>query len=164
MRFDDYWNDDDGRGDVEKALAADGRHTGEIVDAKIKRLEFMKSDANRDGASIVVTVSLPNAQPVESIIPVNYRGRIEAVARAAGVSLPARGQDWDESQLIGRTVTVETLQAVAKSGKQYVRVEKWLPSPSQPLPAERKPVARSQAAKAHQAFTSNASAADDIPF
>lgn len=164
MRFDDYWNDDDGHGAVEKSLAADGRHTGEIVDAKAKRLKFMESDANRDGASIVVTVALPNAQPVESIIPVNYRGRIEALARAAGVSLPVRGQEWDESQLIGRTVTVETLQAVSKGGKQYVRVEKWLPSPSQPLPAERKPAARSQTAKAHQAFTANASAADDIPF
>lgn len=164
MRFDDYWSEDDGVGAVEKALAANGRHTGEIVDAKAKRLKFMESDANPDGTSIVVTLALPHSQPVEAIIPANYRGRIEAVARAAGVPLPVRGQDWDESQLIGRTVTVETLQAVSRGGKQYVRVEKWFPSPSQPLPAERKPPARSQAAKAHQAFTANASAADDIPF
>ena len=34
MRFDDYWSEDDGVGAAEKQLAADGRHTGEIVDAK----------------------------------------------------------------------------------------------------------------------------------
>lgn len=166
MRFDDYWKDDDAtydNGSADRPLASDGKHTGEILSAKVKRLAFMVSDANSDGMSLVVTIGLSKYQDLEAIIPVNYRGRIEAVARAAGVPLPAKGQEWDEEALIGRTVTVETLQAVSKKGTQYVRIEKWFPSPSQPIPASKAP-ARSQTAKAHQAFTANASAPDDIPF
>lgn len=161
MRFDDYWMDDEPA--ASKPMAADGRHTGEIIDAKEKRLEFMKGDRNRDGACIVVTVAIPHAQPVEAIIPANYRGKVEALARAAGVPLPAAGQEWDVGSLIGRTVTVETLQAVSKKGTNYVRIEKWYASPSQPIPAAKAP-ARSQAAKAHREFTANAQANDDIPF
>lgn len=162
MRFDSYWGDEEEAED--KPLAADGRHTGEIVDVKEKRLEFMKSEANRDGASLVVTVSIPKAQPIEAIIPANYRGKIEALSRAAGVAPPVRGEEWDTEQLVGRTVTVETLQAVSKKGTAYVRIEKWLASPSQPLPATKKAPARSQAAKAHRDFTGNAAAPDDVPF
>lgn len=170
MRFDDYWNDDDAiydDGGGEKAMVPDGRHTGEIVDAKVKSLPFLKNDKNPDGRGIVVTIAIPKYAPIESIIPANFRGKVEALCRAAGVPLPARGQEWSEECLIGRTVTVETVLAVSKAGRDYVRVDRWHASPSQPLPDAKpaaKPVARSQAAKAHAAFTSNAQAADDIPF
>lgn len=162
MRFDDYWMDDEPT--ESKPMAADGRHTGEIIDAKETRLDFMKSDRNRDGACIVVTVAIPHAQPVAAFIPANYRGKVEALARAAGVPLPVAGQEWDVAELIGKTVTVETLQAVSKKGTSYVRIERWFPSPSQPLPAAPRAPARSQAAKAHREFTSHAQGGDEIPF
>ncbi len=161
MNFDSYWGDEDDA--MDKPLAAEGRHTGEIVDVKEKRLEFMKSEANRDGASLVVTVSIPKAQRIEAMIPANYRGKIEALARAAGVAPPVRGEDWDTEQLVGRAVTVETVQAVSKKGTTYVRIEKWLASPSQPF-LEKKAPARSQSAKAHREFKANTAAADDVPF
>lgn len=166
MRFDAGWGDDDTVGGGQLPRLPDGRHTGEIVEAREKVLEFMKSDKNPTGLSLIVTVDVSRYDPVESIIPSNFRGKIESIATAAGVPVPVRGQDWDEQQLVGRTVTIETVQAVAKTGREYVRVEKWHPSPSKPLPpevAKRQPPARSQTQKAHRAFTENA-AADDIPF
>lgn len=169
MRFDDYWAEDDAPRDSggEKAMVPEGRHTGEIIDAKSKSLPFLKNDKNPDGRGIVVTVAIPTFAPIEAIIPANFRGKVEALCRAAGVPLPARGQEWSEECLVGRTVTVETVLAVSKAGRDYVRVDRWHDSPSQPLPDSKpvaKPVARSQSAKAHQAFTANTSAPDDIPF
>lgn len=171
MRFDAYWADEDstysdGRGD--KPMPPDGRHAGEIVDAQIKRLPFKKSDKNPDGTSLVVKVELSKYQTLEDITAIHFRGKIEAIARAAGVRVPTRGEEWDEEWLIGRTVTVDTLQAVSPKGTQYVRIEKWHASPSQPLPeappAAKQAPARSQTQKAHREFTSNAAAPDDIPF
>lgn len=162
MRFDNVWMDDDKAEGGNLPLAPEGTHTGEIISAKEKRLQFMQSDKNPDGLALVVVIDIPRYQQVECITPANYRGKLEAIARAAGIPLPSRDGDWDEKQLEGRTVTVQTLQAVSKKGTQYVRVEKWLPSPSQ-LQSKSAPPARSQAAKAHKAFTANA-ASDDIPF
>lgn len=143
-----------------KTLVPDGRHVGEIVAAKEKALDFMKADANPKGISLIVTVAIGDHEPVESIVPSHYRGKVEAVARAAGVPIPVSGEEWDESSLIGRTVSVETLQAVSKKGTEYVRIERWHPSPSQPLkpkPANRTPTRKADAA-------SGAMPNDDIPF
>jgi hypothetical protein len=167
VRFDDYWGDnessDTGSGD--RPMAEDGTHTGEILTAKFKRLAFMKSESNSDGMCLVMTVDVPRCQPVEAIVPVTMRGKIEAVARAAGGPVPSKGAEWDEEQLVGRTVTIETTQATSKgTGRQYVRVDRWHASPSKPLPAakpaERKPAARTPLQKADAASASN----DDIPF
>jgi len=158
MRFADYWPEDDAAaGTTDLPLCPDGTHTGEIIQAKAKRLEFMKRDGNADGACIVIVVDVPRSQPVETIIPATFRGKIEAVARAAGVPVPSRVDDWDEQQLVGRMVTIETVLAVSKSGKDYVRVEKWLPSPSQKI-APSKPVAAPARRPVPQP------AGDDIPF
>lgn len=165
MKFDAGWDDEfDGDNGGTLPLVPEGRHTGEIVKAQEKRLKFMEGERNPDGLSLVVTVDIPRYQQLEVIVPANFRGKIEAIARAAGVTLPVRGQEWDEQQLVGRTVTVETALAVSKKGTEYARVEKWLESPSKPLPATKPAPARSQTQKAHREFTSNAAAADDIPF
>lgn len=157
MRFDEGWDDDDGGQDTGSLpKLADGTHTGEIVDAKSKRLKFMESDKNPRGDSLIVTVDVRGYQPLECIIPATFRGKVEAVARAAGVTLPTRGEEWDERQLIGRTVTIETVLAVSKKGTEYVRVEKWRESPSKPLPPA-SPAVRRQA-------PAPLPANDDIPF
>lgn len=158
MRFADYWPEDDApAGTTDLPLCPDGTHTGEIIQAKAKRLEFMKREGNADGACIVIVVDVPRSQPVETIIPATFRGKIEAVARAAGVPVPRRVDDWDEQQLVGRMVTIETVLAVSKNGKDYVRVEKWLPSPSQKI-APSKPAAAPARRPAPQP------AGDDFPF
>lgn len=167
MKFDAGW-DDDGQaaGGAPLPLVPDGRHTGEIIKAQGKRLKFMETEKNPDGSSLVVTVDIARYEPLEVITPSNFRGKIEAIARSAGVPIPVRGQEWDEQQLVGRTVTVETALAVSKKGTEYVRVERWLESPQKPMPdaVSKRPPARSQTQKAHREFTSNAPATDDIPF
>lgn len=167
MKFDAGWDDDNASDGGNLPLLPDGTHTGEITEAREKRLKFMEGDKNPDGLALVLTIDVSKYQQVQAIVPANYRGKIEAIARAAGVAIPVRGQEWDEQQLVGRTVTVETVLAVSKKGTEYVRVERWLPSPSKPLPAEvakRQPPARSQSQKAHREFTANAQTPDDIPF
>lgn len=159
MKFEDYWPEDDApAGTTDLPLCPDGTHTGEIIQAKAKRLEFMKRDGNADGACLVIVVDVPNAQPVETIIPATFRGKIEAVARAAGVPAPGRSDDWDEQQLVGRMVTIETVLAVSKKGTDYVRIEKWLPSPSKKIDAP-KPASLATGRRA-----APQPAGDDIPF
>jgi hypothetical protein len=162
MRFDEYWDDNDvGATPDPLPMAPDGRHTGTIADVKVKDLSFIT--ANPKGTSLVITIAIRECQLVESIVPVNYRGKVEAICKAAGLPAPMPSEEWDEKQLIGRTVTVDTLQAVAKSGREYVQVNKWHTNPSQPLPPPRSPAARASTTKAAKAFKETAGS-DDIPF
>lgn len=172
MRFDAYWDDDDDFGDEtprgpDLPLCPDGRHTGEIIKAEVKDLKFKVSEKNSQGTSIVLKIDIPKAQAVEAIIPCHFRGMIERVCRAASVAAPVKGEDWQVKSLLGRTVTIETVQGVGKTGREYVRIEKWFDGP-EPLPAavkSRAAPARSQTAKAAQAaqaFTEGD--ADAIPF
>jgi hypothetical protein len=164
MKFDEGWDDDGREVGAPLPMVPEGNHTGEIVDAKAKRLKFMEKDNNPRGESLVLSVDIRGYQPLECLIPATFRGLVEAVARAAGVPVPVRGEDWDEGQLIGRMVNIDTVQVVSAKGRQYARVEKWHASPSKPLPAakpaERKPAARTPLQKADAASASN----DDIPF
>ena len=165
MRFDEFWTDDDGRAaetPAELPPAPDGRHAGEITKAQMKDLKFKIADGNPHGTSLVVEIEVPKYQPVEAIIPAHFRGLIQAVCVCAGVAPPARGEDWDEGQLVGRQVVVELVNGVGKTGRPYVRVDKWHHGPA-PLPAEvtKRAPARSQAAKAHKEACLDA---DDIPF
>lgn len=163
MRFDDIWPDDDAFASSDGALpmVPAGRHSGTIVDAKWKRVTWNVSDANKDGLSLVLTVSVRNHQPVEAIIPAHFRGKLEAICKSAGVTAPVRGVDWHEQTLMDRPVVIETVQAVSKSGREYVRVEKWHASPINPAVAKAKPepLVRGQAQRAAKAHD-----ADDIPF
>ena len=175
MNFDQWWNwDEEPRGAVvdhgHTQKVPTGRHTGDIVKAEIKDLKFKMTDENPSGTCLVVTWSKDATHyPVESIAPLNWRGLIEAICRAAGVAGPQRGVDWDPQSLVGRVATVDVENAVANSGKEYQRVTKWHASASKPIPAEKSPpggkraAARTPAAKAHADFTEHADA-DDIPF
>lgn len=173
MNFDKWWDWDETGTDVavdhgHTQKIPDGRHTGDIVSAVIKDLKFKVTDTNPTGTCLVVSWSKQGFYPVESIAPLNWRGLIEAICRAAGVSPPQRGEDWDEQALVGRVATIDVENVVAPSGKEYQRVTKWHASPQKPLPAVDKPAAkkapaRTPAAKAHAEFKENADA-DDIPF
>lgn len=165
IRFDEFWDDDAGPATVTDDLpkAPDGRHGGEIVEAKIKDLKFKESDRNRKGTSLVVTVDLGKYQPVEAIVPVQYRGLVEAICRAASIEVPAKSETWQPDVLVGRQVQIETVLGVAKSGNEYIRIEKWHPGPERLPAAAAKPApARTPAGKVEAAGQGGAD--DDIPF
>ena len=172
MNFDAWWDFDaepnangGGHGHDHTQKVPDGRHTGDIVKAEIKDLKFKASDDNPDGTCLVVTWSKQGFYPVESIVSIRWRGLIEAICRAAGVSPPQRGEDWDVQSLVGRVATIDVENAVSGKGKEYQRVTKWHESPQKPLPPapRKKAAARTPAAKAHEEFAGRA-ADDDIPF
>lgn len=165
MRFDEWWDDEDGEPTATADLpkAPDGRHAGEIVEAKIKDLKFKVSDRNRAGTSLVVKVDLGKYQPVEAIVPVQYRGLIEAICRSARTPVPVRGEEWHADVLVGCQVQVDTVLGVAKSGNEYIRIDKWHAGP-EPLPAAvaKSAPARTPAAKVEAA--GQGGSPDDIPF
>jgi hypothetical protein len=166
VRFSQWWNDDGGGPAIDtadKPQLPDGKHTGEIVSAKVKGVKFRVSDKNPDGTCLEVKVVVAGYQPVEALIPCDWRGQIESVCRSASVPVPGRDDDWDERVLVGRAASIDVVHAIAKSGREYVRVEKWIRGP-EPLPeAVRKRLARTQAAKAHAEFVKEGDP-DDIPF
>jgi hypothetical protein len=170
VRFDELWTDDPTidpkpTGD-DLPMCPDGEHAGEITKAKRKDLKFMVKPDNPRGTSLVLEVEVSNYRPVEAIVPAQMRWLIESVCRAASVNIPVRGEEWDEEQLVGRQVRIDTVYGLAKSGREYVRVEKWLKGPD-PLP-EPKPAAikatpkRTPAAKVEAA--GQGGEPDDIPF
>lgn len=165
MRFDEFWTDDptmDPAPSNELPMCPDGEHAGEITKAKMKDLKFMVKPENPRGTSLVLEIEVSNYRPVEAIVPAQMRWLIESVCRAASVNVPVKGEDWDCETLIGRQVRIETVYGLAKSGREYVRVEKWIKGPD-PLPVAAKATpARTPAAKVEAA--GQAGANDDIPF
>jgi hypothetical protein len=164
MRFDDFWLDDEGgqpSGDL--PMATDGEHAAEITDAKFKDLKFMVKPENPQGTSLVLAVNINGFRPLEAIIPAQMRWLIESVCRSASVNVPVKGQDWDCEHLVGRQVRVETVFGIAKSGREYVRVDKWVAGPEPLPPAAAKPApARTPAAKVEA--VGQGGSPDDIPF
>jgi hypothetical protein len=167
VRFDDFWSDDQAMdpapsGDL--PMCPDGEHAGEIVKAKMKDLKFMVKPENPRGTSLVLEIEVGQYRPVEAIVPAQMRWLIESVCRAAGLNVPTKGEDWDCETLIGRQVRIETVYGLAKSGREYVRVEKWMKGPEPlPLPVAAKAApARTSAAKVEAA--GQGGSPDDIPF
>ena len=142
----------------ELPLVPDGEHVAKVVKAKFKDLSFKKSEQNEHGTSLVVELEVTGYRPVEAIIPAHFRGMVEAVCRAASVPTPKKGENWDESCLVDQFVRISTVQGVGKTGREYVRIDKWIPG-RDPLPeAITKAPKRAKPAKAHEPPE------DDIPF
>jgi len=168
VRFDDVWTDDpsvDPATLSDLPMLPDGEYAGEIVAAAEKDLKFMIKPENERGQSIVIEVAVNGYRPVEAIIPAQMRWLVESVCRSASIHIPLRGEDWDPAVLVGRQVRIETVYGIAKSGKEYVRVEKWIKGPA-PLPvapvATKALPARTPAAKVEAA--GQGGEPDDIPF
>ena len=155
MRFDD-WGGESGP----EPIVPNGTHSAEILEAKERTFKFFQEDKNPSGAGLLVVLSVPGFASIETKTPSHYRGKIEAICRAARVALPTPGEDWDERSLVGRMVMIETTQDTRKDGSQYVKVLKWHAG-ADPLPAS-KPAARTPAAKVEAAGQKGAD--DDIPF
>jgi hypothetical protein len=163
-RFDEWWGDGEAGDEPVDGLplAANGRHGGEITKAVIKDLKFKVSDRNRAGTSLVVEVSVARHQPVEAIVPLQYRGLIEAICRAARVQTPDPGAEWHPDVLIGCQVQIDTIHGVGKTGKEYVRVEKWHAGAEPVAAAIKSTPKRTPAAKVEAA--GQGGSPDDIPF
>lgn len=169
MRFDDFWTDDDQEPVGELAFPADGRYTGTIVRVRSEKLDFMARHG-ADGQTLVIDVEIPRYRTLNSKISVMWRGKIGEICRSARVRLPARGEDWDEQQLVGKQVVIETVLGIGeKTGKEYCRIDKWH-AQTEPLPAVEtataKPAAsataRTQAAKVQAAGQGGTD--DEFPF
>ncbi len=155
MRIPDWAADVEAPASNTLPLCPNGTHTGDIVSVKVKNLAFMAGEGNKDGECLEVIVSIPNYQPVESLIATHWRGKFEAAARAAGVALPKPGEDWDERAMLGRTVSIKTEIGARKGGGERVNVKEWLPSASKKIDAPKAAPARRAAPQP---------AGDDIPF
>jgi len=108
---------------------------------------------------LTVKIVVPNYKPQWESIPCHFFGKVAALCSAAGVTPPSKtSPQWDETQLVGRSVAIETLLAVSKAGNEYVKVSRiTAATKAEPAPA----------AKAPQRRTSQSTKElpeDDIPF
>lgn len=161
MNFDRWWETSDNTGTVaatELGMVPDGEHVARISKAVFKDLKFKISDQNEHGTSLVVELEVKGYAPLEAIIPAQFRGMIEAVCRAASVPTPKPPEDWDEKTLIDQWCRVQTLQGVGKSGREYVRIDRWLPG-REPLPES-----IAKAPKRAKPAKPQSNDEDDIPF
>jgi len=166
MRLDSFWPAGDEPDEPgESRLCPDGRHTGTITKAAYRDVPYdwaRHQVQNPAGTCLDVTIKVPGSWPVKATIPMHYRQRLEAVCRSARVPIPDRSTDWDETDLIGQTVVIETVAGIGKTGTEFVRIEKWHPGPEPLPPVEKARPARTPAAKVDAA--GQGGTADDIPF
>jgi len=168
MRF-DWPADEDFQGgqqaaggdEKDRPLVPDGTHQATIVWAGEQTKDWAKHETdNPSGAVLTVKLDVGKEyRPLWESVRGHWRGAIEAICRAAGVDAPTSGSEWSESQLVGQVVSIETMNAVSKAGKEYVQVKKWT-RPEAPKVEKR--AARTPAAKVKAA--SPAVGGDDIPF
>lgn len=145
-------------------VVPDGTHVGQIKFVDVREKDRAKCDANPSGTVLLLLVEVSGYQAFFVDVPVHHRARIEAVCRSAGVEPPDPSLEWDERQLKGRTVTVETIHGIAeKTGRDYVRVERWKPG-TKPLPAAVRNAPTRSVAKKADAIVKAAGGDDDIPF
>lgn len=147
----------------DRPFVPNGRHTPTIRWAGEQTRDWAKSDDNPTGSVLTVKLDFgPRWRPLWESIRSSWRGSIEAICRSARVDSPTSGEEWDVQQLVGQVVCVETLLAVSKAGREYVRIDKWHAGPAQ-LPVEvRTAPPRTPAAKVKAASPDIGS--DDIPF
>jgi hypothetical protein len=165
VRFDQLWKEPAAQQVPAESLphVPDGTHVGEIKFVDERTKDFVKCEANPQGHVILVLVEVSGFAPFFTDVPAHHRGAVEALCRSAGVDPPDPSADWDCRVLKGRTVTMETVHGVGKTGKDYIRVERWKPGPK-PLPAEvRNTPPRTPAKKADAIVKANGGD-DDIPF
>jgi hypothetical protein len=162
VNWDDFADTTDTQQDsAAEQLCPEGTHVATIGWVKIQAKDWAKGKANPDGQCLTVRLDFDKGiKSVFDSIPCDRRGSIEALCRSARVEAP-RG-DWDESQLKDTTVTVETVIAVSKAGRDYVKVDRYKPN-AEPLPkavlersANRTPTQKADAA--------SSAPNDDIPF
>jgi hypothetical protein len=165
MRFD--WPSDDEFKEAERPadlpMLPEGSHVGTIVQVGESKAKWHCRDGNPDGKCVRLAIEVPGYQQISAEIPIDWRGMVEAACRSARVHPPTSGQDWDEQQLHGKTVTFEAVRALAKTtNREYLRVSKWIAG-ADPLPAAIKATPKRTPAAKVEAVGQGGSP-DDIPF
>lgn len=167
MRFDDYWPEDSDEAEATgpRQPVPDGTHNGRISRVQLVTKDWAISDTNSAGDCLEITVDVgASYYTLRETLPLHWRGKLGAICDAARVPAPQRGVEWDETQLEGCTVNVETATAMSKAGKEYTRISKWRVSGDGPIErpaakrASKKAAPRTQAARVMEDFD------DDVPF
>jgi len=166
VKFDDYWDfaDEAPAGDG-LPMPEDGIHPGKISRVRVQEFPFMEQFSPK-GRSIAIEVEIGGCSSVEAIIPVTFRSKIVAACQSAGVPSPKRGEDWNQEQLLGRRVRVETVRKIPPSGNEYARVERWLPpaSPQAAPQVERAVAPQAQAGIGKSRQRPPVDESEDVPF
>ena len=163
MRWDDFIDADDGQVATQAAeqLLPDGTHVGKIGWVQIGSKDWAKRDQqNPDGLCITVRVDVSGYKSVFQSIPCHWRGAVEELCRSARVAPPAKGEDWDEEQLLDQVVSIETLLSVSGRGNEFVKVVRFKPT-SQSSTPKPKPVKQTPTQKIDAETKADP---DDIPF
>jgi hypothetical protein len=157
----DSWATDESNGEkpaqADLPMVPDGRHAGEINYVAIKTAKWAENQLNVEGTYILLGIDVAGFKRVWESVPVDRRAKVEAVCRSAGVARPTPPDPWDEDQLKGKWVSIETVVGIGKSGKEYVRVERFH-GDKKPLPDLPTRPAKPAKQPAEDQFP------DDIPF
>lgn len=162
IRFDEYWFDEETASSArpDRQLCPDGTHAGRITQVVVDNRDWAKGDANEHGACLVLTIDVgPDYRPLTDTLPCHWRSKVSAVCDAAGVPAPVKGEDWDETQLEGCVVTVDTQVSESKAGREFVKVVRWSAGRTEPRSTTRAKPARTQAARFMEEISDG-----DIPF
>lgn len=166
MNWDVFVDDefDAGAAGEPQQFPPDGTHVAQIKWVGIQAKKWAEREGNPDGKVLTVKLEVSaKYKPVWESIPCQQRGRIEQLCRSARID-PPRGE-WDEQELKGQHVTVETVLALSKAGNEFVKVAAWKPGPAT-LPKEVREAAprKTLPQKAKAEFVAGGGGADDVPF
>ena len=145
-----------------KGPVPDGTHVGKIASVAVeqKPWDWTKGANNPEGLCLTVEVEVLGFDTVEKTIPCHWRGAIEELCRSARVEPPAKGEDWDEAELLDQVVSIETLLSVSTKGNEFVKVVRFKPT-SQSNTPKPKPVKQTPAQRIDAETKADP---DDIPF
>ena len=171
------WDNQPATDAIPKNLLPPGTYTARVIKAEAtyrQRVPEKWMDSNPDGRQLTLKLAIKNAGEEHHVyvdLPAHFRALIERVCDALGAPRPAKGSRWSVTLVVGKTCRVETSLYEGRK----VNVDKWLPDDlvdagrqpeavQPPPPAERKPAARTQAAKVAQSQGREPGGDDDIPF
>jgi hypothetical protein len=146
----------------EREMLPDGTHNVTIKDASEGVHKFPE---NNPGEYLHLTLA-PNGSFGFVWVSLGSSSKDKAQAGLLATALGYTPDGWadaDPSELVGRELRVVTKQVVLKSGKTRVFVNDYLPAVVAAAP-EKKPAARTPAAKVAAARGDEAGSTDDIPF
>ena len=146
----------------EREMLPDGTHNVTIKEASEGPHKFAE---NNPGDFLHLTLA-PNGSFGFVWVSLGSSSKDKAQAGLLATALgftPDAWADADPSELVGRELRVVTKQVVLKSGKTRVFVNDYLPAVVAAAP-EKKPAARTPAAKVAAARGDEAGSTDDIPF
>lgn len=126
-----------------RAVVSPGFHFGEIKFAKVNE-GWKITERNPSGDVLSLAVDFSTAEKsidwVWATIPANWTAQILKVIRCGGMDAPQRGEDFEESSLIGAKVYCECETYIMENGKnagqERGKIVQWVPPERQPKQTE----------------------------